>query len=87
MEVSPDEEICRVLHRSALDVTGRAPDFIGGSGWMDTEIIWSRGTPAVAYGPKGEGAHAAVEYVEVDSVVEAAKVLEKAIMRFCGVEG
>jgi acetylornithine deacetylase len=84
MEVSPDEEICSVLSECAEEVRGEKPHFVGGSGWMDTQIIWGRGTPAVAFGPVGSGAHAAVEYVEVDSVVDTARILEKVIHRFCG---
>lgn len=84
MEVPSDSEICRVLHESAREVTGYEPLFIGGGGWLDTEIIWRKGTPAVAFGPTGSGAHAAVEYVELDSVVEAAKVFELTAVRFCG---
>lgn len=86
MEVSPDEEICRILRRSTLEVTGAAPEFVGSSGWMDTEIVWKRGTPAVAFGPRGDGSHAAVEWVEVDSVVDAARILELTAARFCGAE-
>ena len=84
MEVSPDNEICRVLHRSTREVTGYDPMFIGGGGWLDTEIIWRQGTPAVAFGPTGAGAHAAVEYVDLDSVIAAAKILELTTVRFCG---
>jgi len=87
MEVSPREEICQILHKATAEVTGTAPEFIGGSGWMDTEIIYGKGIPAVAFGPKGDGAHAAVEYVDIESVVQAAKVQELVIRRFCEVEG
>lgn len=84
MEVSPDEEICRLLSDCTEEVTGERPVFVGGSGWLDTQIIWGRGTPAVAFGPVGSGAHSAVEYVEVDSVVKAARILERVVHRFCG---
>ncbi len=84
MEVSPEEEICRLLSKCTAEVTGERPIFVGGSGWLDTQIIWERGTPAVSFGPTGSGAHAAVEYVEVDSVVKAAQVLELVVHRFCG---
>ena len=84
MEISPEEEICSILSECSEEVRGEKPHFVGGSGWMDTQIIWGRGTPAVAFGPVGSGAHAAVEYVEVDSVVNAARILEKVIHRFCG---
>lgn len=84
MEVSTNERICQVLRGSIADTTGREPEFIGGGGWLDTQIISSHGTSAVAFGPKGFGAHAAVEYVELDSVFDAAKILERAIKGFCG---
>jgi len=84
MEVSPDEEICSILSECSEDVRGEKPHFVGGSGWMDTQIISERGTPAVAFGPVGSGAHAAVEYVEVDSVIDAARIYERVIHRFCG---
>jgi acetylornithine deacetylase len=84
MEVSPDEEVCRVLSECSEGVRGEKPHFVGGSGWMDTQILWERGTPAVAFGPVGSGAHAAVEYVDVDSVVDAARIFEKVIHKFCG---
>jgi acetylornithine deacetylase len=84
MEISPNEEICRVLSECSEHVKGEKPHFIGGSGWMDTQIIWRQGTPAVAFGPTGSGAHAAVEYVEIDSVIDAAKIFEMVIQNFCG---
>jgi acetylornithine deacetylase len=84
MEVSPDEEICRVLSAAIQKVTGESPLFVGGSGWLDTQLIWEGGTPAVAFGPTGGGAHAATEYVELESVIDAARVVESVILGFCG---
>ncbi|MFQ6125158.1 MAG: ArgE/DapE family deacylase [Candidatus Heimdallarchaeota archaeon] len=83
MEVSPDEKICQVLHRNILEATGNKPQFIGSAGWLDSEIICKRGIPVVAFGPRGIGSHAAVEYVELDSVIDAAKILERVITQFC----
>jgi acetylornithine deacetylase len=84
LEVATDAEICNVLIECSQEVRRETPHFIGGSGWMDTQIIAQTGAPSVAFGPVGSGAHAAVEYVEVDSVVDAAKVLENVVRRFCG---
>ena len=84
LEVSTDAEICKVLVECSKEVRGETPHFVGGSGWMDTQIIAEKGVPAVAFGPIGSGAHAAVEYVEVDSVVDTARVLESVVRRFCG---
>jgi acetylornithine deacetylase len=84
LEVATDNEICKVLIECSQAVRGETPHFVGGSGWMDTQIIAKGGAPAVAFGPVGSGSHAAVEYVEIDSVVDAAKVLERVVRRFCG---
>jgi acetylornithine deacetylase len=86
MEISPDEEICRIIHEGTVKITGEAPDYIGGTGWMDSEIIWNKGIPVVCHGPNGGGAHAKSEWVELESVVNVAKVHEYAIRKFCGVK-
>lgn len=83
MEVSRDEEICKLLHEESTKVLGIEPMFVGGAGWLDTQIISEYGIPAVAFGPSGEGAHAAVEWVDIDSVYKAAQVQIEAIRRFC----
>ena len=84
LEVSTDAEICKTLVECSKEVRGETPHFVGGSGWMDTQIIAEKGVPAVGFGPIGSGSHAAVEYVEVDSVVDTARVLERVVRRFCG---
>jgi acetylornithine deacetylase len=83
MEISPEEEICRLLLEETRNTLGVAPKFTGGSGWMDTQIISEKGIPAVAYGPLGDGAHAAVEWVDLNSVYKAAQVQAEVIKRFC----
>jgi acetylornithine deacetylase len=85
MEIDKNEEICHVLREGARELTGQTPDWIGGSGWMDTTIICSKGIPAVAHGPFGEGAHAKEEWVDLESVYRVAQVHEYAIKKFCGV--
>ncbi|MCJ7731461.1 ArgE/DapE family deacylase [Candidatus Bathyarchaeota archaeon] len=83
MEVDPEEEICRLLKEETAKTLGTQPRFIGSAGWMDTQIIHEHGIPAVAYGPIGDGAHAAVEWVDLDSVYKAAQVQMEVIKRFC----
>jgi acetylornithine deacetylase len=83
MEISPEEEICKLLEEETKRIMGAAPRFIGGSGWMDTQIIYEKGIPAVAYGPNGDGAHAAVEWVDLDSVYKVSQVQTEVIKRFC----
>jgi acetylornithine deacetylase/succinyl-diaminopimelate desuccinylase-like protein len=82
MEISPKEEICKLLREESIK-NGVEPRFVGGSGWMDTQIIYDKGIPAVAYGPSGEGYHGAVEWVDLDTVYNAAAVQTEVIKRFC----
>jgi acetylornithine deacetylase len=42
-------------------------------------------TPAVLWGPRGDNTHAADEYVEIDSVVAAAKAQFQFVCQWCGV--
>jgi acetylornithine deacetylase len=84
MEITQCEEICQILHKSALEVTGRKPKFIGSGSWMDTAIITKHGVPVVSFGPIGEGAHAAVENVDLDSVFDLTTILERTALNYCG---
>ncbi len=83
LEVATDEDICKILIKCCEEVRGETPNFVGGSGWMDTQIIAQKSIPAVGFGPIGSGAHAAVEYVDINSVIDTARVLEKVIQQFC----
>jgi acetylornithine deacetylase/succinyl-diaminopimelate desuccinylase-like protein len=40
--------------------------------------------PAVLWGPRGGNTHAADEYVEIDSLLDAAKTLLLFVCRWCG---
>ena len=84
MDVPETADICQTIVACSKEAIKLTPAFIGGSGWMDTQIMWEKGIPAVAYGPAGDGAHAAVEWVDLDSVMDAAKVQELVLRRFCG---
>ena len=83
MEISRRQPICQLLLKAGEKIMGNPPGFIGGSGWMDTEIIWQKGIPAVAFGPKGEGIHSKEEYVDLNSVFETAEVHNQVIKEFC----
>ena len=85
MEVRKDAKLCRLLSDCIVSLTGVKPKFIGRSYWLDTQIISECGVPVVAFGPKGYGLHAAVEYVEIDSVVQNAVILERLIKKYCGI--
>ncbi|HEV2130594.1 MAG TPA: ArgE/DapE family deacylase [Longimicrobiaceae bacterium] len=83
LEVDPQSEIARTLREAAREVTGSAPEDAGVAYWMDAALFAEAGIPTVNYGPAGAGAHEAVEWVEVESVVTCARVLAEAARRFC----
>lgn len=84
MQVSPQEKICQILYENVKKITGASPQFVGRPYWLDSEIIWNKGVPVAAFGPKGGGAHSAVEYIELESVDVTTQILERTIIHFCG---
>jgi acetylornithine deacetylase len=52
-------------------------------GWTDAALMDAAGTPCVIFGPDGEGAHALVEYADIESVVRCAQVLVRMASEFC----
>ncbi len=80
---SPDQPIVGHLVDAARKVTGALPRESGVAYWTDAAVFSSAGIPTVIYGPAGEGAHAAVEWVDLDSVESVARVLTKTAWSFC----
>ena len=83
MTCDRDVKIARCLSEAASAVTGRQPEESGVGYWMDAALFAAAGIPTVNYGPGGAGAHEAVEWVDLDSVVSCAQVLAEAARRFC----
>ena len=84
--VQPDEELVSELAGCAARVTGEAPPLAGIEGPCDMYIFHQvSGVPAVLWGARGGNTHAADEYVEIDTVVTAAKALLLFVSRWCGV--
>lgn len=78
----PDAAVVRCVREAAASVTGAEPRVIGVSYWMDAAVFAAAGVPTVNYGPAGAGAHAAEEWVDVQSVVTTARVLVASARRF-----
>ena len=80
-----EARIARCVREAACSTTGRDPEEAGVGYWMDAALFAEAGIPTVNYGPGGAGAHEAVEWVDLDSVVSCAMVLADAARRFCEV--
>ncbi|HEX2079671.1 MAG TPA: M20/M25/M40 family metallo-hydrolase [Longimicrobium sp.] len=83
-EAHPGSAISDVVGRAAEGVLGRAPERLGAPFWMDTALLGAVGIDAIVFGPHGEGAHAAVEWVDLESVRQTAEVLARTAVEFCG---
>lgn len=79
-----DAKIARCLREAARAVTGRAPEEAGVAYWMDAALFAAAGIPTVNYGPRGAGAHEAVEWVDLDSVFACAQVLAETARHYFG---
>jgi acetylornithine deacetylase len=79
------EPLVKELAACAADVMGKQPPIVGIEGPCDMYVFHQAfGIPAVLWGPRGGNTHAADEYVEIDSVVDAAKTLLVFVCRWCG---
>jgi acetylornithine deacetylase len=79
MEISADEEIVLAVQAQ----TGSA-DVFGAPFWTDAALFVEAGIPAILFGPRGDGAHAAVEWVELASVERCRDVYVSVAAEFCG---
>ncbi len=85
LEISREQPIVQTLKKACQIILRKEPEFVGMSGWLDSAVLAEADIPTIIFGPKGEGAHGSVEYVDFDSVVDTTKVLIKTILDFCGV--
>ncbi|MBI4420621.1 MAG: M20/M25/M40 family metallo-hydrolase, partial [Gemmatimonadetes bacterium] len=83
-EIGEDRPVVRTLTAAAADILGHRPDVIGEPYWMDAALLAAKGIDTVVIGPSGAGAHAAVEWVELDSVVKTAEILARTAADFSG---
>lgn len=83
-EAVPDSAVGTALGRAAASVLGEVPATFGDSPWMDAALTASAGIDTVVFGPHGEGAHAAEEWVDLESVHSCAAILAQTALDYCG---
>lgn len=82
-ETDEHSGIARLVSEAATSVLGAKPEQIGVAYWMDTALFGAAGVDTVCFGPTGDGAHAAVEWVDIESLVRTASVLARAARAHC----
>jgi acetylornithine deacetylase len=75
MTCPSDAAIARSARAALERATGHSPKDAGVAYWMDAAIFDGAGIPTVNFGSNGAGAHEAVEWVDVDTVVITANAL------------
>lgn len=83
LEIDPEQAIVQSLMKANQIRCGRTCEPAGVSFWTDAALLAEAGIPSVVFGPKGKGLHAAVEYVEFDSVMVCAEILAETIADYC----
>ena len=84
--IDPSEPVVTGLSDCAAAVLNERPEVVGIEGPCDMFVFHQFGIPAVLWGPRGGNTHGADEYVELDSVIAATKILLLFVCRWCGVE-
>ncbi len=83
-EVDRDAGIVQGVTQASKKVLKNEPNYFGDTPWMDSALLSSAGIETVVIGPGGTGAHAAVEWVDLDSVEKLAKILVESAINYCG---
>jgi acetylornithine deacetylase len=82
-EVAPSAELVTIVRAAAAEAIGTEPAIVGASYWADAAFIAAAGIPTVMFGPAGDGAHAAEEWVSVSSTDTVVRTLVAAAARIC----
>jgi len=83
-EVPEDATIVQLVRQNAEATLGKSPELVGETFWMDSALLSSAGIPTVIFGPHGAGAHAVVEWADLDTVQQCADIYLAVAKAFCG---
>jgi acetylornithine deacetylase len=82
--ISADTPLCQELAAAAERSLGQTPSIVGIEGPCDLFVFHEFGMPAVLWGPTGGNTHGSDEYVDLDSMVDAATSLISFAYDWCG---
>ena len=77
-ELAPDAPFVDVVRRCA-----GGPDVVGVPFWADSGLLGEAGIPTVLYGPRGEGLHGGVEWVDIASAERCSDVYVAVAAEVC----
>ncbi len=83
-ETKTDSPFVQLVAKNVAHHRHQDAEFTGTLGWTDAEVLGSAGIEAILLGPIGEGAHAAVEWVDLKSVEQLVDILFDIVVEHCG---
>ncbi|HSO26929.1 MAG TPA: M20/M25/M40 family metallo-hydrolase, partial [Anaerolineales bacterium] len=82
-EVAAGAPVVQALEKAATAVLGQPPAHTGATFWTDAALLAAAGIDTVLIGPIGAGLHSDEEWVEVQSVLDLARILAETAVDFC----
>ena len=82
-EISPDAELVEVAQSIITRILGAPAEISGAGGWMDSALTSAAGIPTIIFGPAGEGAHADIEWVDLDTVQTCRDIYAEVARAWC----
>jgi acetylornithine deacetylase len=82
-EVADDAPIVDAVRRQATAVLGEEPAVVGAPFWADSALLAGAGIPTVLFGPRGEGAHGEVEWVDVGDLERCVEIYVAVATELC----
>lgn len=80
---NPEDPFIHLMAEAGNAVLGENPPVVGKPAGLDTRFCSEFGMAACAFGPQGAGIHGIDEYVELDTVVQTAKVAALVALDWC----
>ncbi|MDQ2683876.1 MAG: M20/M25/M40 family metallo-hydrolase, partial [Chloroflexota bacterium] len=82
-EIAPDAELVTVMQGVIASHLGAPAELTGVGGWMDSALTSAAGIPTVIFGPTGEGAHADVEWIDLETVASCRAIYADLARTWC----
>lgn len=83
-ETPSDAGLVAVVRRSAAAVLDAPPSVVGVPFWADSALLATAGIPTVLFGPRGEGLHAEVEWVDLEDLERCVEIYAAVAAEICG---
>ncbi len=83
-EIDPNAEIVQIVNQATQSVLSADPEIYGELWWMDSALLADAGMETVIIGPTGDGIHADVEWVDLESVMQLSQILQASAIQYCG---